>query len=149
MKSISIYSYMDRFVIVPNQKTKSGFTFSSKEFIVSNENIDKIELWQLISEGLNQFKLLETEYDRNSASSKNFNKDLTKSVGAKSYTKFWQNSQFMSLAEKGDFIIIHALQRALNHKSWQGSFLPSEEFNKNEGETIAERILNIFKLMNE
>jgi hypothetical protein len=55
----------------------------------------------------------------------------------------------MSLAEKGDLIIIHASQRALNHKSWQGSFLPSEEFNKNEGETIAERILEIFKLMNE
>lgn len=140
---------MDRFVIVPNQKAKSGFTFSSNEFIVSNENIDKIELWQLISEGLNQFKLLETKYDRNSVSSRNFNKDLTKSVGAKSYTKFWQNSQFMSLAEKGDFIIIHASQRALNHKSWQGSFLPSEEFNKNEGENIAERILDIFKLMNE
>jgi hypothetical protein len=71
---------MDRFVIVPNQKAKSGFTFSSNEFIVSNEKIDNIELWQLISKGLNQFKLLETEYDRNSAASKNFNKDLTKSV---------------------------------------------------------------------
>lgn len=149
MKSISIYSYIDRFVIVPNQKSKSGFTFSSNEFIVSDENIDNIELWQLILEGLNQFKLLEIEYDRNAASSKNFNKDLTKSVGAKSYTKFWQNSQFMLLVEKDDLIIIHASQRASNHKSWQGSFLPAEEFNKNEGETIAERILEIFKLMNE
>lgn len=149
MKSISIYSYLNRFVIVPNQKSKSGFTFSSNEFIVSENNVGKEEFWQLILQGLDQFKVFESEYDRNSAASKNFNKDLTRAVGAKSYTKFWKNSQFMSLAEKSDTIIIHASQRAKNHKSYQGSFLPLEEFDKNEEEIIAKRILEIFKMMNE
>jgi len=149
MKSIAIYSYVDQFVIVPNQKAKSGFTFSSNEFIVSKENVNNVELWQLILKGLDQFKILETEYDRNLAASKNFNKDLSNSVGAKSYSKFWQNSQFMSLAEKNDRITIHASKRASNHKSYQGSFLPAEEFDKVNGDEIATRILQIFNLMNE
>jgi len=149
MRSISIYSFKERFIVVPNQKSIEGLTFSQNKFLVSDENIDSPQMKKIIQNGLNEFKILETKYDRNSAASKNFNKDLSKSVGAKSYTEFWKNSQLMLLAEKNEKIIIHASKRALNHKSYQGSFLPPEEFKSSMTEAIAIRIIEIFEQMNE
>jgi len=116
---------------------------------VSNEGPSDVELWQLIEQGLNEFKILDTEYDRNSASSKNFNKDLSKSVGAKSHKQFWENSQSMVVTVKDDSYFLETINRAVNYKGYQGYFLPPEQFDKNSTLSIANRILKIVKLMNE
>lgn len=139
----------DQIAIVPSQELKGGLNISQNKFLVSDKQPDPQQLWLLIKNGLNEFKITEIEYSRNSAASKNFNKDLSKSVGAKSYIEFWKNSQLIQLAERDEKIIIQSFKRALNHKSYQGSFLPMEEFERHMTDIIAKRIIEIFSLMNK
>lgn len=145
-RSLSIYNYLDKYVIVPHYKYKSGMVFSSKIFIVSEDNINEIELWDLIKKGLSKYERLTHEYDGNNPSSKNFNAELSKSAGASSYKKFWQNSQFMNFIEKDDKLVFSAVNREPK-RGYQGSF-KREEWDKDSGLEISKRILEVFKLMN-
>lgn len=143
LKSISIYKYNDKLILVPEKKYKSGLTGSQLTFTVIDLNIPVDEIWNLIIENLHFFKQLDTEFDRNSDEHKYFNQKLRKSVKARSYTEFWENSAFGRIIQKDEKLYLSVLNRAKTFKGYQGFYLEPEEYGLND-KSIIDRMLKKF-----
>ncbi len=145
MKSVSIYKYKQKIVLVPEKRFKSGFIVSQVKFEVIDLSRTREEIWNGISRCFDLFEEVEYEYDRDSKKSKNFNQELKKSVKAKSHKEFWQNSAYAKIVKKEKTFILYVSNRAKDFKGYEGYYLHPKEYAPND-KSILE---NMLKALNE
>jgi len=130
-------------------KHSSGLTVSQNHFFSISRNESKETIWDEIQKGFDLFKTLDYDYDRDSSDSKNYNKTLVKFTKEKSYKSFWQKSQVLSLSKMGNSIIVESSKRSTTFKGYEPSHLPRETYDVSDPIEIVERILEIFRIVDE